>query len=165
MVFTCFSGQFKLLSLVLFVNNCFAYSLSTTIDCLDDLNLFLASSRADKNNFQYSDTDLKKNLNDNYINQVILTNLKNCVYTDFLNFDSRVDVFNSLFMLHFNIRSLQKTLTLFMKFCSCFRLFPKLLEFPKQKLMILLLLIFLYLIIHFYMLILLSVQVVLVYIF
>ena len=109
----------------------------------------MASSRADTDNFQYSDADFKNNLNDNYINQVISTNLKNCVYTNFLNFDSRVGAFNSLFMLHFNIRFLQKDFDTFIKLCSCFRLFPKLLEFPGQKLMMLLLLIFLYLIIRF----------------
>ena len=36
-------------------------AVTTTIDCLNDLNLFLASSRADTDNFQYSDVDFKNN--------------------------------------------------------------------------------------------------------
>ena len=83
----------------------------------------MASSRADTDNFQYSDADFKNNLNDNYINQVIPTNLEIRVYTDFLNFDSGVDVFHFLFMLHFNIRSLQKN---FDNFYESLRLLPTL---------------------------------------
>ena len=122
-----------ILSLVLFVNNCFAYSLSATIDCLDDLNLFLASSRADTDNFQYSDADLRNNLNDNYIIQVISANLKNCVYTDFLNFDSRVDVFHSLFMLHFNIRSLQKNFETFYESLQLLPTLPQIIGISETK--------------------------------
>ena len=131
--FTCFSGKFKLLSLILFVNNCFAYSLSTTIDCLNDLNLFLASRRADTDNFQYSDADFKNNSNDNYINQVTSSNLKNCVYTDFLNFDSRENVFNSLFMLYFNIRSLQKNFDTFYEILQLLPTLPQIIGIFETK--------------------------------
>ena len=102
--------------------------MSTTIDCLDDLNLFFASSRADTNNFQYPDADFKNYLNDNYINQVISTNFKNCVYTNFLNFDSRVNVFNSLLMLRFNIRSLQKNFDPFYETFQLLPTFPQIIE-------------------------------------
>ena len=106
--------------------------MSTTIDCLDDLNLFLASSRADIDNFQYSDVDFKNNLNDNS-SKVILTNLKNYVCTDFLNFDSIVDVFNSLFMLHFNIRSLPKNLDTFYETLQLLSTLPQIIGVSETK--------------------------------
>ena len=107
--------------------------MSTTINCLDNLNLFLASSRADTDNFQYSDADFTNNLNDNYINQIISTNLKNCIYTDFLNFDSRIDVFNSSFMLHFNIRSLQKNFDTFYETLQLLPTLPQIIGISETK--------------------------------
>ena len=65
--FTCFSGKFNNSQSGSVCQQLLAYSLSTTIDCLDDLNLFLASGRADTDNFQYSDADFRNNLNDNYV--------------------------------------------------------------------------------------------------
>ena len=93
----------------------------------------MASSRANTNNFQYSDADFKNNLNDNYINQLISTNLKNCVYTDFLNFDSKIDVFNSLFMLHFNIRPLQKNFDTFHEILQLLTTLSQIIGIFKRK--------------------------------
>ena len=93
----------------------------------------MASGRADTDNFQYSDADFRNNLNDNYINQVISANLKNCVYTDFLNFDSRVDVFHSLFMLHFNIRSLQKNFETFYESLQLLPTLPQIIGISETK--------------------------------
>ena len=39
---------------------------------------------------------------------MLTNNLKPCVYTEFSDFDSRIDVTQALFMIHINIRSLQK---------------------------------------------------------
>ena len=39
---------------------------------------------------------------------MLTNNFKPCVYTQFSDFDSRTDVTNALFMIHINIRSLQK---------------------------------------------------------
>ena len=72
-----------------------------------DLKRFLASSRTEINFVQLSDTD-NRPTDSIDVSQMLTNNLKFCVYTEFSDFDSRIDVTQVLSMIHVNIRSLQK---------------------------------------------------------
>jgi len=82
-------------------------------DVNNDLLRFFASSRADHNNHECIDTDNYKpfqneNVNDTILTQIASTNLKRCIYTNSFKFDKRISSKENFFLLHFNIRSLQK---------------------------------------------------------
>ena len=79
-----------------------------SIECYNDLVRFLALGRVDNNDSQCLDTKFHQNTNDYLLDHMISSNIKPCIYTDFINFDNRIDFHNSLFMLHFNVRLLQK---------------------------------------------------------
>ena len=68
---------------------------------------FLASSRTEINFVQLSDTN-NKPTDSIDLSQMLINNFKPCLYTEFSDFDSRIDVINVLFMILINIRSLQK---------------------------------------------------------
>ena len=78
------------------------------IECYNDLVCFLSSGQVDNNDSQCLDAKFHQNTNNYLLDHMISSNIKPCIYTDFINFDNRIDFHNSLFMIHFNIRSLQK---------------------------------------------------------
>ena len=94
-----------------------------SIECYNDLVRFLASGQVDNNDSQCPDAKLHQNTNDYLLDHMISSNIKPCIYTDFINFDNRIDFHNSLFMIHFNIRSLQKN---FDSFNEALQLLPAL---------------------------------------
>ena len=67
----------------------------------------MASSRTESNFVQLLNTDNRPTYSIDP-SQMLTNNLKPCVYTEFSDFDSRIDVTQALFMIHINIRSLQK---------------------------------------------------------
>ena len=79
-----------------------------TIESNIDLRRFLASSRTESNFVQLLDT-VNRPTDSIDLSQMLTNNLKPCVCTKFSDFDSRIDVTQALFMIHINIRSLQKT--------------------------------------------------------
>ena len=84
-----------------------------SIECYNDLIRFLASGQVDNNDSQCLDAKFHQNTNDFLLDNMISSNIKPCIYTDFINFDNRIDFHNSLFMINFNIRSLQKNFDAF----------------------------------------------------
>ena len=94
-----------------------------SIECYNDLVRFLASGQVDSNDSQCLDAKFHQNTNDYLLDPMISSNIKPCIYTDFINFDNRIDFHNSLFMMHFNIRLLQKN---FDSFYEALQLLPTL---------------------------------------
>ena len=64
---------------------------------------------------------------------MISSNIKPCIYTDFINFGNRIDFHNSLFMLHFNIRSLQKNFDLFYEALQLLPTLPQIICISETK--------------------------------
>ena len=102
-------------------------------ECYNDLVRFLASGQADNNDSQCLDTKFHQNTNDYLLDHMISSNIKSCIYTDFINFDNRINFHNSLFMLHFNIRSLQKNLNSFYEALQLLPTLPQIICISETK--------------------------------
>ena len=104
-----------------------------SIECHNDLVRFLASGQVDSNDSQCLDAKFHQNTNDYLLDHMILSNIKPCIYTDFINFDYRIDFHNSLFMMHFNIRSLQKNFDSFYEALQLLSTLPQIICISETK--------------------------------
>ena len=103
-----------------------------TIESNIDQKRLLASSSTESNFVQLLDTD-NRSTDSIDLSRMLTNNLKPCVYTEFSDFDSRIDVTQALFMIHINIRSLQKHFDTLVEMLQLLPALPQLICIIKTK--------------------------------